>query len=63
MLDPNCRPRVIRDRAAYLDRLDRILTRADVVKVSIDDLAYLAPGRVADAAAQAFLDRGRPSSS
>ena len=42
MLDPNCRPRVIRDRSAYLDRLERIL-RADVVKVSIDDLAYLSP--------------------
>ncbi len=58
MLDPNCRPRVIRDRAAYLDRLERILTRADVVKVSIDDLAYLAPDRSPTAAAQAFLDRG-----
>jgi fructokinase len=58
MLDPNCRPRVIRDRAAYLDRLDRVMTRADVVKVSIDDLAYLAPARPATTAAQAFLDRG-----
>ena len=59
MLDPNCRPRVIRDRAAYLDRLDRIMSRADVVKVSVDDLAYLAPDRSPTAAAQAFLDRGR----
>ena len=42
MLDPNCRPRAIRDRSAYLDRLERIEARADVVKVSIDDLAYLA---------------------
>jgi fructokinase len=58
MLDPNCRPRVIRERAAYLDRLDRIMTRADVVKVSIDDLAYLAPDRSPTHAAQAFLDRG-----
>jgi fructokinase len=58
MLDPNCRPRVIRDRAAYLDRLDRVMTRADVVKVSIDDLVYLAPDRSPTAAAQAMLDRG-----
>ena len=58
MLDPNCRPRVIRDRAAYLDRLERVMTRADVVKVSIDDLAYLAPDRSPTAAAQAMLDRG-----
>jgi len=58
MLDPNCRPRVIRDRDAYLDRLDRVMTRADVVKVSVDDLAYLAPDRSPMAAAQAMLDRG-----
>src|SRR5439155_6715595 len=41
MLDPNCRPRAISSRRAYLDRLDRILRRADVVKVSTEDLAYL----------------------
>jgi len=58
MLDPNCRPRVIRDRAAYLDRLERIERRADVVKVSTDDLAYLAPDRLPAAAAGAILDRG-----
>ena len=33
------------DRAAYLARLERVLARADVVKVSTDDLAYLAPER------------------
>jgi fructokinase len=58
MLDPNCRPQVIRDRAAYLDRLERVETRADVVKVSVEDLAYLAPDRLPAAAAQAILDRG-----
>ena len=58
MLDPNCRPRVIRDRAAYLDRLERIERRANVVKVSTDDLAYLAPDRLPAAAAAAILDRG-----
>jgi fructokinase len=43
MLDPNCRPGVIADRAAYLARLRRVVARADVVKVSDDDLAYLDP--------------------
>ncbi|MEA2608636.1 MAG: fructokinase [Chloroflexota bacterium] len=43
MVDPNCRPRVIRDRAAYLRRLRSVFARADIVKVSADDLAYLAP--------------------
>ena len=28
MLDPNCRPGVIADRAAYLDRLGRVVARS-----------------------------------
>ena len=53
MLDPNSRPGAIASRQAYLDRLGRILRRADVVKVSTEDLAYLFPGQdAADAAAR-----------
>jgi fructokinase len=58
MIDPNCRPQVITDREAYLARLSRILRRADVVKVSIEDLGYLAPGVPARVAAAGFLDSG-----
>jgi fructokinase len=58
MLDPNCRPQVIPDRATYLDRLGSVMARADVVKVSADDLAYLAPGTTAIEAARSLLDRG-----
>jgi fructokinase len=58
MLDPNCRAAVIRDRAAYLERLGAVMARADVVKVSGDDLDYLAPGVVAREAARGLLDRG-----
>ncbi len=43
--DPNCRAGAIPDRGGYLARLHRVLRRTDVVKVSGDDLAYLAPGR------------------
>lgn len=43
LLDPNCRPRVTSDRAGYLERLRRMLRRADVVKVSTDDLDFVAP--------------------
>ena len=42
-VDPNCRPSIIRDDTGYRARLDRVLARADVVKVSGDDLAYLDP--------------------
>ena len=41
MVDVNCRPNVIGDRAAYVARLDRVLARTDIVKASDDDLAYL----------------------
>ena len=44
MVDVNCRPRVIADRGAYVARVRRILAGAHVVKVSDEDLAYLAPG-------------------
>jgi len=58
MIDPNCRPQAITDRQAYLDRLSRILQRADVVKVSVEDLAYLRPGVAAGKAAADLLDQG-----
>jgi fructokinase len=58
MIDPNCRPEAITNREAYLARLYRILRRADVVKVSIEDLAYLAPGVPAHSAATALLGQG-----
>jgi fructokinase len=58
MLDPNCRPGAIASRQAYLDRLDRILRRVDMVKTSTEDLAYLFPGQDAEYAAAELLGRG-----
>jgi len=58
MVDPNCRPRVIPDRDAYLSRLQLVLSRADVIKVSADDLAYMAPEATPlDAARSLLTDR------
>jgi fructokinase len=56
--DPNCRPSAIRDPAAYRARLDRILARVDVLKLSRDDLTWLDPDREPVIAARRFLDRG-----
>ncbi len=42
-IDVNARPKIVADRGEYLSRLAPALARADVVKVSDDDLAYLAP--------------------
>jgi fructokinase len=58
MIDPNCRPEAVADRRAYLARLSRLLHRADVVKVSVEDLDYLAPGVPAASAAADLLGRG-----
>ena len=51
MLDPNIRTAAVTDEAAYRARLDRVLRHADVVKVSDEDLAWLAPG-------ESLLERG-----
>ena len=58
MLDPNCRPGAIADRAAYLGRIGRIAARADVVKASVEDLAYLYPGSPPAEAAESLLAGG-----
>ena len=51
LVDPNCRPELISDRRAYRERLDRVLARADLLKASVEDLAYLEPdARPAEAA-------------
>jgi fructokinase len=57
-VDPNCRPAAIDDPATYRARLERVLGRVDVVKVSTEDLAWLEPGRDAVAAARLLLEHG-----
>jgi fructokinase len=54
MVDPNCRPALALDR----ERLARVLAGADVVKVSDDDVAWLAPGVDPAAAARGLLAQG-----
>jgi fructokinase len=56
--DPNIRPSLIGDRARYLSRLGRVLPRTDVVKASIEDLAWLEPGVAPELVARRLLDRG-----
>ncbi len=58
MLDPNCRPTATRDRDAYVARVDRLLPRTDILKVSGDDLAFLRPDMTPEGAVADLLDAG-----
>lgn len=52
MVDPNCRPSVMTGSAVFQNALQSVLPRADLVKVSGDDLAFLFPDVAPARAAQ-----------
>jgi fructokinase len=58
VLDPNVRPALIDSRERYLEKLRRWLALAHVVKVSVQDLAWLYPETEALAAARSWLELG-----
>jgi fructokinase len=44
MIDPNCRPSVMTGSTVFASAYEKVLARADVVKISGDDAEFLAPG-------------------
>jgi fructokinase len=58
LLDPNCRPRAVKDPARQRAAVEGFLDRADIVKVSVDDLRLLDPHADVRAAARRFLELG-----
>lgn len=58
MLDPNIRPFFIAKPDAYRARLARLIGRADIVKLSGDDLQWLAPDLPQQEAARRILAQG-----
>lgn len=56
--DPNCRPSLMGDPRRVRQRVERLVGVSDIVKVSVDDLAWLYPGQQYGAIGRAWLDRG-----
>ncbi len=58
VIDVNSRPDAITDEAAYRDLVTRVLARADVVKVSDEDIEVLHPGDRLEAVADRLAGHG-----
>lgn len=58
MIDPNIRPGFIRDEAGYRNRLDGMLANADIVKLSDEDLHWLAGAGDLESLARGLLAKG-----
>lgn len=54
MLDPNIRADFIADKPAHLERMQRMIAMADIVKISEDDLDWFGMGGAGDFAARCF---------
>jgi fructokinase len=57
-VDPNCRPSLTNDSAAYLARMRRIFALADIIKLSATDLAFLEPDADPALAARRWIAAG-----
>jgi fructokinase len=56
--DPNVRPSLVRNRDGYLARIERMVAMSDIVKMSREDMEWLAPDRSFEAVAADWLERG-----
>ncbi|HZH50853.1 MAG TPA: carbohydrate kinase [Microvirga sp.] len=57
-LDPNVRPRVVGELAAFRQRFERLLAYAMIVKASAEDIELFYPGMDLVDAARLWLDKG-----
>lgn len=56
--DPNLRPNLVKDEAAYRKLLAHLFGQADIVKISAADLEWLTPGRAIEEVARELLAQG-----
>jgi fructokinase len=56
--DPNCRPLLMGSPERALERAERLVALADVVKASVEDVAWLLPGHAPEEVAEAWLALG-----
>lgn len=56
--DPNCRPNLVKDKAAYLDRMQAFAASADIIRMSDVDFSYLYGNEVHATRAEALFARG-----
>lgn len=58
MVDPNIRPTFISDEKAYRERLQTIIARSDIIKVSDEDLELMEPGSNFEEIAKDWIEQG-----
>jgi fructokinase len=56
--DPNVRPSLIADRELAIERIEHLVERSDIVKVSEEDLRWLDPARPPERIARTWLALG-----
>src|SRR5690606_10150585 len=56
--DPNVRPSLIRNRDGYIARIERMVAMSDIVRMSREDMEWLAPDRSFEEIAEDWLARG-----
>jgi fructokinase len=56
--DPNCRPILMGEASAVRPRIEALVAHSDVVKLSDEDAAWLAPGEPAEELAARWLESG-----
>jgi fructokinase len=59
--DPNVRPTLIADRDLAIARIEHLVERSDIVKVSEEDLRWIDPSRSPERIAQTWQSLARPS--